>query len=241
MNLIVDLGNSRLKIAIFKNGDLVHRKVFSHDNILKNILHSLKSFPCSNAIIASVSQISNAQIEELSKEINVIQLTYRTKVPFKNGYATPQTLGVDRLALVASAISSYPNSNVLIIDAGTCITYDFVNELNIYEGGGISPGIIMRYKSLHTFTENLPLLEPKDEYMLIGNSTETCIHSGVINGVITEIDSIIDLYRKKHSNLTVVLTGGDINFLSNRLKNSIFANPNFLLEGLNSILTYNLD
>ncbi|MFA5300654.1 MAG: type III pantothenate kinase, partial [Lutibacter sp.] len=173
-------------------------------------------------------------------EINLIELDYNTKVPFLNNYATPKTLGVDRIALVSSAFSNYPNKNVLIIDAGTCITYDFINHEGNYYGGAISPGIEMRYKALHVFTEKLPLLRPELMYQLVGDSTETSIHSGILNGVIGEIDSIVEKYRKKNTDLTVVLTGGDVNFLSNRLKNSIFANPNFLLEGLNTILTYNL-
>jgi type III pantothenate kinase len=142
--------------------------------------------------------------------------------------------------LVAAAVFKFPNTDVLIIDAGTCITYDFVDAEACYHGGAISPGIKMRYKSLHTFTENLPLLEPDNMNQLIGNSTETSIHSGVINGVINEIDSIIGQYRKKNKDLTVVLTGGDVNFLANKLKNGIFANPNFLIEGLNEILIHNL-
>ena len=149
-------------------------------------------------------------------------------------------MGVDRIALVSSAASQFPNKNVLIIDAGTCITYDFINEKGCYLGGAISPGIKMRYQSLHKFTKKLPLLETKLPENLIGGSTEECIHSGVVNGVINEIDSNIDSYRKKNKDLTIVLTGGDVNFLSNRLKNGIFANPNFLLQGLNTILTYNL-
>ena len=147
---------------------------------------------------------------------------------------------MDRIALVAAAVSKYQNQNVLIIDAGTCITFDFVNSSKNYLGGAISPGIEMRYKSLNKFTKKLPLLMREEAANLIGTSTETCIHSGVINGVISEIDSIIAKYRKKNKDLTVVLTGGDANFLSNRLKNGIFANPFFLLEGLNTILTFNI-
>ena len=120
------------------------------------------------------------------------------------------------------------------------VTYDFIDMEGCYYGGAIAPGILMRYKALNNFTKKLPLLEPSNSYNLIGNSTETCIHSGVILGVINEIDSAVNQYKEKIEDLTVVLTGGDVNFLSNRLKNGIFANPNFLLEGLNTILTYNL-
>jgi type III pantothenate kinase len=136
-------------------------------------------------------------------------------------------------------VNKYPNNNVLIIDAGTCITYDFITKKNDYLGGAISPGIRIRYKSLHNLTANLPLLDTNLPETLIGNSTESSIHSGVVFGVIKELDGVIDQYREEHQDLTVILTGGDAKFLSNQLKNSIFANSNFLLEGLNFILDYN--
>ena len=131
------------------------------------------------------------------------------------------------------------NNNVLIIDAGTCITFDFVTKDNDYLGGAISPGIRLRYKALNNLTANLPLLETTQPLTIIGNSTETAIHSGIVFGIINEIDGTIDYYKQKYPDLTVILTGGDTNFLSNQLKNSIFANSNFLLEGLNFILDYN--
>ena len=143
------------------------------------------------------------------------------------------------MALVSASVQQFPNDNVLIIDAGTCITYDFVTAENEYLGGAISPGIDLRYKALHNLTAHLPLLEKKAPKHIIGNSTNSSIHSGVIHGVVKEIDGMIDEYREKHTDLTVILTGGDAKFLSNQLKNSIFANSNFLLEGLNFILDFN--
>ena len=127
----------------------------------------------------------------------------------------------------------------MIIDCGSCITYDFINSANEYLGGAISPGIRLRYETLHNLTANLPLLEKKKPKNLIGNSTESSIHSGVINGILIEIDGIVNKYKTKYPDLTVILTGGDSKFLSKRLKSSIFANSNFLLEGLNHILEYN--
>ena len=128
---------------------------------------------------------------------------------------------------------------MLVIDAGSCITYDFVNDKAVYPGGAISPGIEMRYKAVHQYTANLPLLSKRDDIPLIGDSTENAIHLGILNGVICEIEGIIEQYRLKNIKLTVVLTGGDTNFLAKNLKSSIFATPNFLLEGLNSILIHN--
>jgi type III pantothenate kinase len=240
MNLIIDVGNTRIKTAVFNSKELIHTEIFTKENLLKNVSEIIEIHNCKHAIIAAVADIEKVQIEKLQTKINLTVLNSDTKIPFKNSYSSPKTLGVDRIALVAAAVSKYPNTKVLIIDAGTCITYDFVDESGIYYGGAISPGIRMRYKSLHTFTENLPLLETHDIHQLTGNSTEASIHSGVINGAINEIDSLIEQYRKKNKDLTVVLTGGDVNFLANKLKNGIFANPNFLIEGLNAILTHNL-
>lgn len=240
MNLIIDVGNTRIKTAVFEDGKMIHNESLTANSFISEAKNIVKKYNCTNAIISSVGSINKSLIAELRAEINLIVLDYTTKVPFVNQYATPKTLGVDRIALVSSAVATYPNKNVLIIDAGSCITYDFVNNKGNYFGGAISPGLQMRYKALNVFTENLPLLEPSEIVELIGNSTETSIHSGIINGVINEIDGFIEQYRKKNTDLTIVLTGGDIKFLSNRLKNGIFANPIFLLEGLNTILTYNI-
>ncbi|WP_111706481.1 type III pantothenate kinase [Lutibacter citreus] len=240
MNLIIDIGNTRIKVAVFNDSKLIYNEVITKNNFVKKVLKILENYSCTDAIISSVGNAKKNEIDEIKSKINLIELNSDTKIPFKNHYSTPKTLGVDRIALVASAIANYKNQNVLIIDAGTCITYDFVNNENYYIGGAISPGISLRYKSLNQFTHKLPLLKPKMPTERIGNSTEESIHSGIINGVINEIDGAVLDYRKKNKELTVVLTGGDANFLSNKLKNSIFANPNFLLEGLNTILTYNL-
>jgi len=240
MNLIIDVGNTRIKLAVFKNSKIIHNESITIENFMISTLELIKKYECTNAIISSVASVKKYQINKLRTQINLIELVFFTKVPFKNEYSTPKTLGADRIALVSQAISKFPNQNVLIIDAGTCITYDFIDLKGCYFGGAISPGINMRYKSLNTFTNKLPLLELGDISQLIGDSTEMCIHSGVINGVINEIDSFINQYREKNKDLTVVLTGGDANFLSNKLKNGIFANPFFLMEGLNTILTYNI-
>ena len=240
MNLVVDIGNTRIKIAVFQNSKLIHNETINNESLLIKARKLIKTFECSNAIISSVGSLKKSQIDKLSTEIKLVELNFKTKVPFKNRYLTPKTLGVDRIALISSAISKFPKKNVLIVDAGTCITYDFLDSSGFYFGGSISPGINMRYKSLNTFTDKLPLLAPINTNQLIGETTEGSIHSGVINGVISEIDSIINKYRKKNKDLTVVLTGGDATFLANKLKNGIFANPFFLLEGLNTILVHNL-
>jgi type III pantothenate kinase len=240
MNLIVDVGNTRAKVAVFKKDEIIHTEIINIDLFEEKTIKIMEGYQCAHTIISSVNKLQKKQISVLEEKTKLIILTNNTKIPFKNNYGTPKTLGVDRLALSAAAVSKFPNKKVLVIDAGTCITYDFIDEKSIYYGGAISPGISMRYKSLNSYTYGLPLLTPKHEESLIGNTTIASIHIGVVTGVINEIDSFINEYRKKNKDLTVVLTGGDVNFLKNRLKNSIFANPNFLLEGLNKILTYNL-
>lgn len=240
MNLIIDVGNTRIKTAVFIETELIHSESFTQEKFLTKMYEIIKIYNCKNGILAAVRDMQKSQLEKLHTLINLIELNGSTEIPFINLYATPKTLGADRMALAAAAVRNFPNKDVLIIDAGTCITYDFLDSEGCYHGGAISPGIKMRYKSLHAFTENLPLLEPESTHPLIGNSTETSMHSGVMNGVINEIDTIIEQYRKKNKDLTVVLTGGDVNFLSNKLKNGIFANPNFLMEGLNAILIHNL-
>ncbi len=162
-------------------------------------------------------------------------------MPFKNLYKSKETLGSDRIALASAVIKHYPNSNVLVIDAGTCITMDFIDKNGNYHGGSISPGIDMRYNSLSNNTSNLPELEKKYPSDIIGSSTEESIHSGIVNGVIFEIRESISEYQGNYKDIKVILTGGDSVFLSKPLKISIFANQNFLLEGLNFILNLNIN
>ncbi|WP_117879982.1 type III pantothenate kinase [Aureibaculum luteum] len=238
MNLIIDIGNTRAKLAVFKQDKLVFSLISDHDDINKNIDKLQEEYSLKNCIMSSVTNILTDV--ELKKFEKFVKLDHKTSVPFQNKYDTPFTLGVDRIALASAAANQYPKQNVLVIDSGTCITYDFINSKNEYLGGAISPGINLRYKSLNQFTANLPLLE-QASYKLLGTDTKSSIHSGVLNGFIEEINGIIKQYNSEFSNLTVVLTGGDTNFLAKKLKSSIFANPNFLLEGLNSILIYNLN
>jgi type III pantothenate kinase len=239
MNLIIDVGNTRVKTAVFKDDRLINSYSFDHSEIEIKIEEIKKENQISSVIISKVTSIRGFNAKKMFAESFLIELSNETPVPFKNIYETPKTLGIDRIALAAGAIKKYPNHNVLVIDAGTCITFDFINKERTYVGGAISPGISMRYKALHYYTDKLPELEPAEPKALIGSTTRESINSGIINGVIKEIEGIISEYRMKYSDLTVVLTGGDTNFLAKQLKSSIFANRNFLLEGLNSILIFN--
>ncbi|WP_120199607.1 type III pantothenate kinase [Ichthyenterobacterium magnum] len=240
MNLIIDAGNTFVKFAVFQQHTIVAKKSVILDEFLKTYKKVLKKYTdIERCIISSVGSLGKKEVDAVKNDLDVLMLDYKTQLPFKNVYSTPKTLGVDRMALVSASVDQFPNNNVLIIDAGTCITYDFITSKNEYLGGAISPGIRLRYKSLHNLTANLPLLDTEEPENIVGNSTHKSIHSGVINGVLKEIDGNIDEYKEKYSDLTVILTGGDTKFLSNQLKNSIFANSNFLLEGLNFILEFN--
>lgn len=240
MNLIIDVGNSFVKLAVFKDGKIKHNEVVEIKDMLKRINFIKQKFnSIKSAIISSVGKLNKKDINAIDKYFNLTVLNFKTKLPFKNLYETPNTLGVDRIALVSASVNQFPCNNALIIDAGTCITYDFVTSENEYLGGAISPGLRMRYKALNNLTANLPLLDTEIPDDIIGGSTKSSIHSGVVNGVLKEMDGIIEAYAEKYSDLTVILTGGDADFLSKQLKSSIFANSNFLLEGLNYILQFN--
>jgi type III pantothenate kinase len=240
MNLILDIGNTLVKLAVYKKKRLLYKTSFPLGELVEVYRNTKKSYPeLSAVIISSVGRMPKSNIAVIKEDLRVLELNHLTKVPFNNLYASPKTLGVDRVALVSASVDQFPNKNVLIIDAGTCVTYDFINQNNDYLGGAISPGLRLRYKSLNTLTANLPLLETKQPLNIIGDSTASSIHSGVVYGLVKEIDGLIDHYRSQYQDLTVILTGGDAEFLSNQLKNSIFASPNFLLEGLNFILDFN--
>ncbi|MGG5577815.1 type III pantothenate kinase [Myroides sp. C15-4] len=235
----LDIGNTRTKLAMFENDSLVNTTYLSTKNLQKELLFFFqKNSKKPKIVLASVGHLDDTLLEWLEKNTDLTQITHTTPLPLSNKYKTPHTLGIDRLAVAAGATIQYPNTARLIIDAGTCITYDFVNAENEYLGGSISPGLQLRYKALHDYTAKLPLLEMEDISYFIGQNTHESIQSGVINGIIAEIDNIINRYKKDYADLTIILTGGDAVFLAKRLKNIIFANPNFLSESLNHIYQY---
>jgi len=238
VNLILDVGNSLLTIALFKKSQLIQKFKFT-ENYKRNIEDIISENNVTHSIISNVGRIDDSIINILKESTNLLLVSNQLKFPFKNLYKSKNTLGQDRLALVSAAAFKFPKENVLIVDAGSCITYDFKNNNNEYLGGGISPGILMRFKSLNTFTSNLPLIDFDSIHQLIGNNTKNSINSGVINGTISEINGIIQQYCEEFKNIRIILTGGDSNFLLKRIKNSIFADQNFLLVGLNKLLEDN--
>ncbi|HIG89933.1 MAG: type III pantothenate kinase [Flavobacteriaceae bacterium] len=242
MNLIIDAGNTNGKIAVFKHDKIVKVDIVKTSNIIQGINKFTQKYKAINrAIVSNVSINDNHEIKEHLSLQSIYFLSENLKLPFKNQYKSKERLGSDRIALASAAIKHYPNSNVLVIDAGTCITTDFIDKNGNYHGGSISPGIDMRYSSLNNYTSNLPELEKNYPSDIIGSSTEDSIHSGIVNGVVFEIRESISEYQRRYEDIKVVLTGGDSVFLSKPLKISIFANRNFLLEGLNFILNLNVN
>ena len=241
MQLVIDIGNTRVKAALFVGKELKQNFVF---NSTKELIDSgiIEKNPIQNCILASVVNEIGDFISELKGRLNVIIFNADTPTPIKNLYKSAHTLGSDRLAGSVGGNMLFPNKNVLIIEAGTCIKYNFVTKNNQSLGGGISPGLQMRFKAMHTFTSRLPLLEV-DEKMdaLIGTDSNESIVSGAQMGAVAEVDGIIEQYKLQYPDINVVLTGGDVKFFEKRLKNSIFADQNLILRGLNEILDYNLN
>jgi type III pantothenate kinase len=240
MLLVIDVGNTQVKLAVFEQNTLLDINRVPNSEWKIVVENYLKLFSKIDAlVVASVGNVNEMDIFEYNSRLKVMFISHDSKFPFTNSYSTPKTLGIDRMVLAAGAVQLYPNQNRLVIDAGTCITYDFIDSNNVYHGGAISPGIRLRYESLHNYTAKLPLLTMESPDALIGNSTMQSIHSGIVNGIAFELDGFISSVLDKNDNFIIILTGGDAEFLAKRLKNTIFANPNFLLESLNQTFQYN--
>ena len=239
MNLIIDIGNSGAKIAIFNEGEIV--ETFHCSNHSLDRLSTLHSrYPIQKGMLSSVVSLNNTIRQQLNEmPFPVIELNHQTPIPITNLYETPQTLGMDRLAAVVAAHYLKPGHAILVIDAGTCITYDFLDKAGNYHGGSISPGMNMRFKALHEYTDKLPEISPLGANPLYGKTTETAIRSGVIHGIEYEISGYIEQQQKKYPELLVFLTGGDDFSFETKLKSIIFADRFLVLKGLNRILEYN--
>jgi type III pantothenate kinase len=247
MNLIIDQGNTLIKIAFFYEDHLfdMHAfKILSESQLIRFITEVERKHKrfgkLKFGIISSVVNDIQPLLKPLKDRLEVFELSSALPVPLTIRYKTPLTLGNDRIASAVGATSMFPGSDLLVIDAGTCITYDYTNRNNEFIGGGISPGIAMRFKALHTFTGNLPLLEGANEAELIGDSTAKSISSGVMNGVYSEVEGVVERYRKKFPNLITLFTGGDMNYFEKYTKSDIFAVSNLVLTGLNKILKFNV-
>ena len=239
MNLVIDVGNTLVKMAVFDRDKIIQLRTYTNvdEKAVNNILDQYPDIKA--CILGSVRELPENLSEKFSRPLHLLILNPETRLPIKHRYATFDTLGTDRIAAVVAAKHLFPDKNTLIIEAGTCITYDFVDASGVYFGGGISPGIHLRLAALHNFTDKLPLIEPVDDPPLVGNSTASSIQSGVINGVKAEVQGIISAYECNYENLTIILSGGNLDYFDKNLKNNIFAVPNIVLTGLNIILEFN--
>lgn len=237
--LIIDIGNTRVKYAIFDDYQLIEQDC-SQDIDIELIYKWVKHYEINKVLVSDVRNIRTKVEPILLEKIDtVLFLDENTRLPIKNHYRTPSTLGKDRIAAVVGAWHQYPNKNCLVVDAGTAITYDFLDASGTYLGGNISPGLMTRFKSLHDYTGKLPLLKESEIKEEIGKDTTNAITSGVELGIIFEVERYISYFSKKYSDLHVIITGGDALFFERNLKNSIFVDLNVTLTGLNRILIYN--
>ena len=241
MELILDFGNTSKKIALFEAGNLLLLQ--HHPEITPKIVGDfIEDHPgISSCILSSVIRHPSAIDELLVSRFPTWILDSNTPLPIHNSYRTPETLGKDRLAAAVAGALCFPGMPVLVINAGTAITYDFVNPSEEYLGGAISPGMQIRFKALHTFTGKLPLVEYKEELQFLGNDTENSILSGVINGIVGEIEAFASHFNAQFPELKIILSGGDLNYFAKRLKINIFAVANIVLTGLHQILLFNVN
>jgi type III pantothenate kinase len=238
--LVIDFGNTLTKAAVFQNNRMLEL-ITSNLLTIEQLKHLKHQYNPMHAIVSTVIDLEKKMLHYFSTHFNLILLDHHTPVPITNLYKTPETLGNDRLAMVVAAGWIFPATDCLAIGTGTCITYNFMDSSGNFHGGAISPGIMMRLRALHNFTDKLPLVSIKNETGLIGTNTGDSILSGVINGAISEMDGIIDRFKEQYEGLKVIITGGDLKYFTKRPKNPIFAVENLVLTGLNVILKFNVD
>ncbi len=237
--LCLDQGNSYTKAGIFNKEELIAKETFRQfgRNEIEMLFSKYKITAC---IFSTVALRNESVISELkNRSPFFIEFTHETSIPVDNQYASPQTLGKDRLAGVIGASFIKPGTDLLVIDAGSAVTYDFIDANGIYWGGNISPGIDMRLRALNEYTGSLPLVSAKEDSMLLGNDTESAILAGVLYGIVFEIDGYIEKLKLEYPQLSTYLTGGSTFYFVNKLKSAIFASENLVLIGLNRILLYN--
>lgn len=237
LNICIDIGNTNAKIGFFNNDELEEVLPHVSDRGIEKVLREKN---VDKILISSVRKGIGKIVEKVKKKSNTLVLNHKTTLPIKSTYSTPETLGMDRIAAVVGANFLYKGRNNLIIDLGTCITYDLIDSSGTYHGGGISPGVDMRLKAMHKFTSRLPVVSSKGSPGLIGKTTKECMASGAINGTIAELEGIIKQYKQFFEDLNIIFCGGGAIFFETKIKDHIFAVPNLVLVGLNQILRYNL-
>ncbi len=238
MNICIDIGNTNARAGIFEDNVLLEALPNLSD---KGIIKLIREKKPDHVLVGSVRKGMGKIVREASRWSHVLRFDQKTPVPFTNTYQTPETLGLDRIAAICGAQFLYPEASCLVIDIGTCITYDLIDSQGVYHGGGISPGVELRLKAMHKFTSKLPLLAPKYNVHLIGNTTGTCMLSGAVIGAEAEVEGIISRYMQYFERLTIIICGGGANIFESKIKGHIFALPNLVLIGLNRILRFNLN
>lgn len=241
MNLIIEQGNTSSKVAVYENGEIEAYFVRKRLEI-SFIEEVLREHDCERGILSTVIDLDKELVSFLERRLKyLLVLDEHVTLPIRVMYKTPETLGQDRLAAVVGAYTLKPGRDVLIIDAGTAITYELLDASGHYLGGNISPGLATRFRALNQFTRKLPLVSEPEIVPIIGTDTVSAIQAGVVKGIIYEMDGYIDEMKAKYPNLFVFLTGGHSFYFERRLKNYIFADINLVLIGLNRILEYNVE
>ena len=236
--LCFDFGNTRMKCAVVVDGDIIKEQVLADDNE-ETIRNLIDQFQPDRSILSSVIDHNPAMEELLRQKTSFHRLDHHSRVPVTTPVGKPETIGADRLALVVAAVTLFPAKNNLVIGLGSAITYNYVNKYHEFVGGGISPGMEMRFRSLQAFTAKLPLVKADWNFPLAGYDTRTNILSGVILGMAKEVDGIIDAYQERYDNFNVLLSGGDAVYFTRHLKKKIFADPYLIYKGLYAISTFN--
>jgi len=237
--ICIDIGNTRTKVGVFGE-DAEPIYLISDQFPLDEIKAFQNQWPNAVLMVSSTKVPEKEVSDLLQKADRLIWLSPELKLPFQNAYGSPKTLGLDRIALAAAAVAMHPGKDVLVIDAGTCITLDFVDRHGVYHGGSIHPGISMRLKAMHNYTGKLPLVEAMAPSEWLGFDTTSCLQAGAVGGAVAEIDAFIVMYQSRFPNCKVLLTGGDSDLFFSKLKNEIFAHPNLVLKGLLEIAKNNV-
>lgn len=236
MNLCIDIGNTFYKVAIFDSKELVYSDRFKR-GIISALEKLQDEWPIEHSILSSTRRRNKKLLAFLNQHKNFVELDAETEIPIKNDYGTPKTLGRDRLAAVIGVYMANPGAH-LVIDAGTCITYDVITAKGTYIGGNIAPGIHMRIEAMHHFTQKLPIVEMELNPSIIGKSTEEALQNGAVYGTLLEMETFIKRMKNQHRGINITLTGGDADFLAKHLKTQIFVDHHLVLRGLNEIITY---
>ena len=234
MNLVIDIGNTNIKAAHFKDGQLQNYFIVENTALLLQLVQEFKG----NIIFSNVRK-KNLSQELINAHPTILNLSLDLKLPIEIDYKTPETLGLDRIAACCGVLSVI-NKPSLVVDIGTCITLDVLDDNKTFVGGNISPGPELRFKAMNNFTAGLPLEELNNESKLVGKSTSEALQAGVLNGIVFEIEGFFNALKKQNENYQLVLTGGYTTFFDSKLKGDIFAEPNLVLKGLNCILDYNV-